>query len=332
MPTPMIRRTPLAAVLIAGLLLPLGLLRAAAVENAGQEAQAPLKVQVNLVNMYATVRDKHHGIVPDLKKEDFRVFEDGVEQKVEFFSREVSLPLTLGILLDTSGSVEALLGAEQATASRFLERVMRKSDEAMLISFDLSADELQDFTSDVSELERAINRARINTGGSVRVTPGTVPQRGPLGTVLYDAVYLACREKLAGETGRKAIIILTDAEDNGSKERMEDAIEAAQRSDTVIHILLQSDTRFGFGGFGGGGAGVARKMTSETGGRMIEVRNEKDLQKAFDEISEELRSQYTLGYTPSNPAHDGKFRRIRVETTQPDTKVLARQGYYAPRN
>jgi VWFA-related protein len=328
MPTLMIRRTLLAAALIAGLLLPPGLPRAAA----GQEAQQTLKVQANLVNLYATVRDKRHAIVADLKKEDFHIYEDGVEQKVEFFSREVSLPLTLGILLDTSGSVEQLLGAEQQTAGRFLERVMRKSDEAMLITFDLNADQLEDFTSDVSALERAINRARINTGGNVRVTPSTIPQTGPLGTVLYDAVYLACREKLSGEAGRKAIIILTDAEDNGSKVRLEEAIESAQRSDTVIHILLQSDPRFGFGGFGGGGAGVARKMTNETGGRTIEVRNEKDLQKAFDEISDELRSQYTLGYTPSNPAHDGKFRRIRVETARPDTKVLARQGYYAPRN
>jgi len=329
-----IHRPLFTAVLIAVLLAPPGLPRATAGETRQQEQQAPLKVQVNLVNLYATVRDKHHGIVPDLKKEDFRVFEDGIEQKVEFFSRETSLPLTLGILLDTSGSVERLLGAEQATAARFLERVMRKNDEAMLITFDLNADELQGFTDDVAVLERSINSARINTGGSVRVTPGTVPTQGNLGTVLYDAVYLACREKLAGEVGRKAIIILTDAEDNGSKVRLEEAIEAAQRSDTVIHILLQSDIRFGFGmgGFGGGGAGVARKMTTETGGRMIEVRNEKDLQKAFDEISEELRSQYTIGYTPSNPAHDGKFRKIRVETARPDTKVLARQGYYAPRN
>lgn len=321
------RCTVPSAVLIAVLLAPAALPQAPG-ETAQQETQAPLKVEVNLVNLYATVRDKHHGIVPDLKQEEFRVFEDGVQQKVTNFSREVSLPITLGILLDTSGSVERLLGAEQAAASRFLERVMRKSDEAMLITFDLSADELQGFTSDVAALERAISRARVNTGGSVRVTPGTIPQSGNIGTVLYDAVYLACRERLSGEAGRKAVVILTDAEDNGSKVTVEEAIEAAQRSDTVIHILLQSDIRYAFGG----GAGVAHKMTTETGGRVIEVRNEKDLQKAFDQISEELRSQYTLGYYPTNPARDGKFRRIRVETTRPDTKVLARQGYYAPRN
>ena len=329
MPKRMIRRTLFVTVLVAGLLMPPGLPRATAQEKTQQEPQQPLKVQTNLVNLYATVRDKRHAIVPDLQKGDFRIYEDGVEQKVEFFSREVALPITLGILIDASGSVERLLGAEQETASRFLERVMRKSDEAMVMSFDLEATLLEDFTNDVAALERQINSVRINTGGgNSRVTPTTIPERGPRGTVLYDAVYLACREKLAGEAGRKAIVILTDAEDEGSKRRLEDAIEAAQRSDTVIHILLQSDMRFGFGG----GGGVARKMTNETGGRTIEVRNEKDLQKAFEEISEELRSQYSIGYTPTNPAHDGKFRRIRVETARQDNKVLARQGYYAPRN
>ena len=329
MPMSMIFRTLFVTLLVAGLLVPPGPPGAAAQARTQQEPQHPLKVQTNLVNLYATVRDKRHAIVADLQKEDFRIYEDGVEQKVDSFSREVALPLTMGILLDTSGSVERLLGAEQETAARFLERVIRKGDMAMLITFDLNADELQDFTSDVAVLERAINSARINTGGSVRVTPGTIPQRGAIGTVMYDAVYLACRERLSGEVGRKAIIILTDAEDNGSKVRLEEAIESAQRSDTVIHILLQSEMRFGFGG---GGAGVARKMTNETGGRTIEVRNEKDLQKAFDEISEELRSQYALSYYPSNQAHDGKFRRIRVEITRPDTKILARQGYYGPRN
>jgi VWFA-related protein len=322
---PMLRVSLLVAALTAGLVLAPALPHAAAQE----QSQRPLKVQVNLVNLYATVRDKQHRIIPDLTKDDFRIFEDGQQQKVEFFSREINLPITLGILLDTSGSVERLLGAEQETAMRFLQRVMRKGDITMLINFDLDADLLADFTDDISVLDRAIHRARINAAGPV-VTPGTIPTRGPKGTVLYDAVYLACREKLAEEAGRKAIVILTDAEDNGSKIKLEGAIEAAQRADTVIHILLQSDTGFGFG-FGGGGAGVARKMTNETGGRMIEVRSEKDLQKAFDQLSEELRSQYTLGYTPTNLARDGKFRRVRIETTKSDTKVLARQGYYAPR-
>src|SRR3979409_1891613 len=174
MSTRMIRRTLFLAALIAGLLILPGLPRATAREKTPaqtqQEPSQTLKVQVNLVNVYATVRDKRHAIVPDLKKEDFRIFEDGVEQKVDSAALETELPLTFAILLDTSGSVESLLGAEQATASRFLPSFTRKSALAMRITFGLSADELQGFTSDVAELERAINRARINTGGSVRVT------------------------------------------------------------------------------------------------------------------------------------------------------------------
>jgi len=322
----MLRVSLLVAVLSAGLVLPPGPPRAASQE----QAQRPLKVQVNEVNLYATVRDKQHRIIPDLKQEDFRIFEDNQEQKLTSFSLETNLQLTLAMLLDTSGSVQRLLGAEQETGVRFLRRVMHKDkgDMAMLITFDLDADMLADFTEDVSVLDRAIHRARINAAGPP-VTPGTIPQRGAIGTVLYDAVYLACREKLSSEAGRKAIILLTDAEDNGSKIRLEGAIEAAQRADTVIHVLLQSDS--GFGRTFGSGAGVANKMAGQTGGRMIEVSSEKKLEEAFDQISEELRSQYRLTYTPSNPAKDGKFRRIRVETRRSDTKVLARQGYYAPR-
>jgi len=136
---------------------------------------------------------------------------------------------------------------------------------------------------------------------------------------------VACGEKLASEAGRKAIVIVTDAQDEGSKVRLEEAIEAAQRTDTVIHILLVVDPRYG------GNPGVARKLAEETGGRMISVRSEKKLMEAFDEISQELRSQYTLGYYPTNSAQDGKFRKLKVDTTEKDLKVLTRKGYYAPK-
>lgn len=291
-------------------------------------AQAPtIKTQVSLVNLFVTVRDKNKRIVTDLKQDDFHVFEDGQEQKIAFFSKEVTLPITLGLLLDTSGSEQYMLGAIQDGASRFLNRVMRKGDEAMVISFDLDVDLLADFTDDRSELNRAIHRAQINTGGGGGiVTPGTIPQNGPLGTDFYDALYLACNDQLSHEAGRKAIIALTDAQDEGSKVRLEEAIEAAQRTDTVVHILLVYDPREG------ANSSVAHKIADETGGRMIVVNNEKHLEQAFDQISEELRSQYTLGYYPTNSAHDGKFRKIKIEMTNKDYKVLARKGYYAPRN
>jgi VWFA-related protein len=187
-------------------------------------------------------------------------------------------------------------------------------------------DLLSDFTDDRSQLNRAINKAQINTGGGGGVvTPGTIPQSGAKGTNFYDAIYLACNEKLSTEAGRKAIVALTDAEDNGSKVRVEEAIEAAQRTDTVVHILLVYDPRQG------ANASIAKKITDETGGRMIVVNSEKHLQEAFDQISEELRSQYTVGYYPTNSARDGKFRKIKIDVANKDYKILARKGYYAPK-
>lgn len=286
-----------------------------------------IKTQVNLVNLFVTVRDKSKRIVTDLKQSDFKVSEDGQDQKIAFFSKEVTLPITLGLLMDTSGSEQYMLGAIQDGASSFLNRVMRKGDEAMIITFDLDVDLLADFTDDRSQLNRAIHKAQINTGGGGgSVTPGTIPSSGAKGTNFYDALYLACNDKLSTEAGRKAVVVLTDAEDNGSKVRVEEAIEAAQRTDTVVHILLVYDPHYG------ANSGIAKKITDETGGRMIVVNSEKHLQEAFDQISEELRSQYTLGYYPTNSARDGKFRKIKVEVSNHDDKVLARKGYYAPRN
>ncbi len=292
----------------------------------GQDRQGTIRAQVELVNLFATVRDKHKKLITDLTQNDFHVFEDGQEQKLSFFSHETSLPITLGLLIDTSGSEERMLPTEQEAASRFLARVLRKEDLAMVITFDLDVDLLSDFTADRAQLERAIQRARINAPAQPATVQGPLPQRGPKGTNFYDAVYLAAREKLSSEAGRKALVILTDAQDNGSKVRLEEALEAAQRTDTVIHILLVADPMYG-----GGDEGVARKLAEETGGRMIAVRSQKKLEEAFDQISEELRSQYTLGYYPSNNTRDGRFRKIKVETTNHDMHVLTRRGYYAPK-
>lgn len=295
-------------------------------------SQQPLKVQTTVVNVFATVRDKHNGIISELTQNDFKIYEDGQEQKVAFFSKEVNMPITLGLLIDTSGSQDRLIGAEQDAASRFLKEVMRKRDEAMVISFDLDVNLLADFTEDTAVLERAIRRTRINTAGGLGpVTPGTIPNYDVGGTILYDAVYLACHDQLATEAGRKAVILLTDAEDEGSKLSLKDSIEAAQRADAVIHVLLLADLQVYYGqGLGYNGGSVARKMADDTGGRVIYVHNEKTLEKAFDEISEELRSQYVLGYYPTNTKRDGTFRKIKVEVQRPDTKILARKGYYAP--
>src|SRR5258708_14833510 len=291
-----------------------------------EPSQGPtLRSTVNLVNLFATVRDKNKRIVGDMKQEDFKVFEDNQEQKIAFFSKEVTLPITLGLLIDTSGSEQNRLGAEQEAASRFLDRVMRKGDEAMVISFDLDVDLLADFTDDRAQIERAINKARIGAISGGVVTPGTIPSNTG-GTHFYDAVFLACNDKLVTEAGRKAMVIITDAQDEGSKLRLEEAIESAQRTDTVVHVLLVHDPGYSWR------PDVAKKLSDETGGRTIEVSSEKRLNEAFDQISEELRSQYTLGYYPTNTAKDGKFRKVKVETTNKDFKILTRKGYYAPKS
>src|SRR5580765_1795714 len=290
-----------------------------------EPSQGPaLKANVNLVNLFATVRDKNKRIVPDLKQEDFKILEDNQEQKIAFFSKEVTLPITLGLLIDTSGSEQNRLGAEQEAASRFLERVMKKGDMAMVISFDLDVDLLADFTDDRGQLERAINKARISAVSGGVVTPGTIPSNQG-GTHFYDAVYLACNDKLVTEAGRKALVIITDAQDEGSRLRLEEAIEAAQRTDTVVHVLLVHDPGYSWR------PDVAKKLSDETGGRTIEVSSEKRMNEAFDQISEELRSQYTVGYYPTNTRKDGYFRKVKVETSNKDYKVLTRKGYYAPK-
>src|ERR1700722_1626460 len=296
--------TALAAVVAAGLVLGSSLHASSARPSqtpapTQDAAQGPvIRSQVNLVNIFATVRDHSKRIVTDLKQQDFKIQEDGQDQQIAFFSREVTLPITLALLLDTSGSEQFMLGAIQDMGGQFLGRVLRKGDEALIMSFDTDVDLLADWTDDRGLLDRAIRKTRINSpSGGGMINPGPV----------------------------EAIVVGTDAQDEGSKVRKEEAIEAAQRTDTVIHILLVADSRFG------GNTGVARQMTEETGGRLIVANNEKHLQEAFDQISEELRSQYTLGYYPTNTARDGKFRKIKVDVSNHDDKVLARKGYYAPK-
>jgi VWFA-related protein len=294
-----------------------------------QEPQGPvIRSQVSLVNVFVSVRDKNKRMVTNLKQDDFRLEEDSQNQKISFFSKEVNLPITLALLLDTSGSEQEMLGAIQSAGSQFLDRILRKGDEALVMSFDTDVDLLSDFTDNRAQLDRAIRKSRINTpgGGMIAGNPGPIGNQQMVGTALYDALYLACGEKLSTEAGRKAIVVVTDAQDEGSKVRLQEAIESAQRTDAVIHVLYVADRRFG-----GGDPGTAKKLAEETGGRMISVNSEKKLKEAFDEISDELRLQYTLGYYPSNPARDGKFRKIKVETANHDLRVLARKGYYAPR-
>src|SRR5215469_10669043 len=165
-----------------------------------------IRVQVTLVNLFATVRDKHKAIVPGLKQDDFQVYEDGQLQEITNFSADTNLPITLALLIDTSGSEQFMLSAEKDAGTRFLARVLRKGDLALVMNFDTDVDLLADFTDDKGTLDRAINRAQINAPSGGIFTQGPLPSSGSGGTNFYDAVYLAAHDKLSGEAGRKAIL------------------------------------------------------------------------------------------------------------------------------
>jgi VWFA-related protein len=302
-----------------------------------QESMGTLKLNVNLVDLFFTVKDKSGSLVPHLSKEDCLVSEDKVPQKLKNFAAETHLPLTLGIMLDTSGSQQAVLPLEQEAGGEFLERVLKPKDQAFLISFDVNIDLLQDFTSSARLLSRAMNKAEINTAGGNGAAGipglggGTIPVHGtPKGTLLYDAIYLASNEKLSQENGRKAMIILTDGDDQGSRMKIQDAIAAAQKSNAIIYVILIADVGF-YGGWGYNGYSAAKKMSEETGGRMINVGNNgKKLEAAFQQIEDELRTQYVASYTPTNAKLDGTFRHIAVQCKGEDMKVQVRKGYFAP--
>ncbi len=295
-----------------------------------------LKVNVEIVQLFFNVKDKHGALIPNLAKENFDIFEDGQPQTIKYFKAESDLPLTLGILIDSSGSQMRVLDMEKEVGGSFLESTLRSKDEAFVISFDVDITLLQDFTNSVSRLRHALNTAKINTGG-FGCGGGPIGPQGPIpcgasgqrGTALYDAVYLASHDELSHEVGRKAMILLTDGEDEGSRLKIKDAIEAAQKADAICYVLLIADRGF-YGGMGYNGDSEMRKLTHETGGRVIEVGNKiEKLRQAFDQISQELRSQYNIGYTPTNTARDGSFRKVEIKPKQGDYKVQARSGYYA---
>src|SRR5712691_3236935 len=297
------------------------------------QSVSTLKVNVDVVQLFFNVKDKHGALIPNLTKDDFQILEDGKPQNIKYFSAESNLPLTLGILIDSSGSQQRVFDMDKEVGGAFLQEILRPKDEAFVISFDVNVDLLQDFTNSVHDLRAALNKAQINTGGGGGSIPGIgggpVPtSRTPRGTLLYDAIYLASHDELAREVGRKAMIILTDGEDQGSQLRIKDAIEAAQKADSICYVLLIADRGFyGFGGYSGDSQ--MRKLSEETGGRVITVGNKVEkLKQAFDQIAQELRSQYNAGYTPTNSKRDGTFRKVEIRAKQ-SYKVQARSGYYA---
>ena len=335
-----------------------------------QQGPPPISVEVKMVSLLATVRDKHGHLINNLTKDDFTVEQDGHAQKITYFAQESNVPLTLGLLVDTSMSQRRVLDQERSASHDFLDKVLREDkDKALVIHFDYEVELLQDLTSSRQKLDASLDHLGepefAQTGGGSSGGNGGggggggSRGRGGGGTLLYDSIYLASNEIMKKQQGRKAIIVLTDGVDRGSKESLQAAIETAQRADTVVYSILFADKEgygngggyggghhgggMGGGGMGGGGGHrypqesrpdgkkVLEQMSKETGGRFFEVSKKEPIDQIYAEINEELRSQYGLGYVPDKADTAPGYHKIHLSVNQKDLTVLTREGYYADR-
>ena len=345
----------------------------------GAQAQGPpITVHVKVVNVLATVRDKKGVIVRDLTQNDFELKDQDRPQTIRYFAHETDLPLTLGLLVDTSMSQRRVLGEERDASATFLDQVLRvDKDQAFVIHFDHEVELLQDLTSSRQKLQAAIallqtpQRSQASNGDPSDPDQGRGGGSGGRGrggyggggTALYDAVYLASNDVTAKQSGRKALIVLSDGVDRGSKKTLASAIEAAQRADTLVYSILFADEEGyggggygghhgmggGMGGMGGMGGGMGRhgggyprpqesrpdgkkileKLSKDTGGRMFETSKKHPIDDTFSQIQEELRSQYSLGYTPDPPDTAAGYHKITLTVKKKDLTVQARDGYYS---
>lgn len=328
-----------------------------------QEGQPKIAVEVKTVSVLATVRDKHGKIISNLTKDDFQLDEDGRPQIINYFAHESDLPLRLGLLVDTSLSQRRVLDQERSASYSFLDKLLRQDkDLAFVIHFDREVELLQDFTPSRPQLQAALQKlstpqydggstngggGRGNGGGNGGGGRGRGSHGG--GTLLYDAVFLASDELMSKQQGRKALIILSDGVDHGSRETMAEAIATAQRADAIIYSILFADEEenysrpggFGMGGRGGGRGGgryppqeqrpdgkkILEQISKETGGRMFKVSKKETVDAIYAQIEEELRNQYSLAYTPDKGNTVG-YHKIHLVAKPKDLVVQARDGYY----
>jgi Ca-activated chloride channel family protein len=283
--------------------------------QSGLQPDQTISVEVNLVNILFTVADRKGKFVTNLKKEDFRVFEDERVQSVTNFSSENNLPLTIALLVDTSGSIrDKLRFEEEAAIEFFYSTLQRGKDKALVIAFDSGVGLLQDFTDDPEKLADKIRQ--IRAGG---------------GTSLYDAIYLAVNQKLSGQGGRRVAILITDGDDNSSRVSLTETLEAAQKNEVTVYAISTNSAAF----FGSKeqerGDKTLKRLAEETGGKAFFPLKVQDLASSFLDIHDELRSQYQIGYRPTNAKQDGTFRRVRVDVSDKRYKARARTGYYMPK-
>jgi VWFA-related protein len=296
------------------------------VEATAQDEQPTFSTGIKVVNVLATVRDKHGAFVRDLSKDDFAVSENGHPQNIRYFSRETDLPLTLGLMIDTSMSQRRVMEAERGACFRFLDQVVReKKDQVFVMQFDLSPILRQDLTSSLRTLNDALQRVDTPSMNDLRSQTGG-------GTMLYDAIVKASNEIMKNQPGqRKAMIVLTDGVDTGSAATLGESIETAQRAGTVIYSILFSDEGF-YGMFGGGdGRGVLMRLARDTGGGFFEVSKKQTLDDIFTQLQEELRSQYNIGYVSDQPVSISEFRKIQLTANRKGLIVQARNRYWAQR-
>ena len=345
---------------------------------ARSQQDAPITLNVNAVNLLATVRDKHGNIISNLTKDDFVLDQDGKPQSIAYFAKESDLPLTLGLLVDTSMSQRRVLDQERTASRSFLDHILRDDkDKAFVIQFDREVELLQDLTSSRQKLQAAIdhisapefaqnNNSGSPSGGGSGGNGGGYGGHGAHGvhgggTLLYDGVFLASDELMKKQQGRKALIILTDGVDHGSKETLEEAIETAQRADTLVYCILFADKEGygGGGGFGGphmggmggpGGMGghgggyprrteeyhpdgkkVLEQMSRASGGRFFEVSKKETMEKIYAAIDEELRNQYVIGYTPEKSDSAIGYHKLQLSVKPKDMIVQTRDGFYLDR-
>lgn len=275
-----------------------------------QEPALTIQVDAKLVNVLCSVTDRKGKLVPSLTKDDFIIEEDGKRQEILKFSKESELPLTMAMLIDTSPSVKSVLPEEKETATAFVRSILTTKDLAMVIKFDKNPKVVQDFTESTRRLADAINSVSVGMGTSV-----------------YDAIILASRDYLSNESGRKAMILISDGDDTTSRHRLQDALFAAHESDSVIYSISNS---LESGGLLGRSNGTLNKLSEETGGAVFAIRRNGDFKPIFDQIANELRSQYSIAYRSTNTKKDGKFRAIKVTTKESALTARARKGYYAP--
>ena len=300
-----------------------GAIGAAALLRAQQDATFSTVVKV--VNVLATVRDKQGALLSGLNKDDFTLAEDGRSQEIRYFAKQSDLPLTIGLMVDTSMSQVRVLNAERGASFRFIDQVLRETkDQVFLMQFDMSVATPQGLTSSRKALEDALAYVDTPTRQQLEY------QGNAAGTLLYDAIVAASKNIMSTRQGRKALMLLTDGVDTGSDATLAQAVEAAQRADTLLYSILFADRHY-YGGGEGNGRGALVRMSKETGGGFFEVSKKLGIDKIYALIEEELRSQYSLGYVSDKAVRISEFRKIQLKATRPGLFVQARDRYWAQR-